>query len=828
MFIYILLTITLAALPNANLSIGPLLQSFTDDEDLDQIVYVHQKVYENFDYASFPSLSCCPNNVTKFRVMNLNKQGSNIQRFNLPFYIENLGEEPLLIEWLNITEEISDQDIQVQINYQRDLPIIKGFDNYLGLNLTHLCWKTLNNDRYWSMKRVTLQFEGYDPVIFNYQFLCGKDYYPVRFDWSNIILIIFESLMILVLSMFGKIYAIKVVFITKQLKKELPQEKLDKIAQESSPFQGFLLGWSQALFYMSLLIGALFISLYSQEKAEKPIQIIVYILCIICSIHFIDELFCAFRKKVPFFVKSFYFIRYCDIFAIILGAALFAIYLATEQIWILSNLISICILGSLIKLFKITSLKDCLLFFLPIMAMDIFCSIYLALNIRYEWDSLILRYFNTPLSAQIPYFRHIYKKKCAWVSIFNILFPGFFLAYVHRFDRLKKTFVYEIVSFFGLLIGLILWVIVQYLISFPLPTSIFTEVLMVSACTLIAFRRNELNLFWSGNFYDEILLDPFKNELDKKSVKLISFFNIGVSQDLKKKYALNSGAEQTANVYEPFELVKANQSGELKLDSILFEGLQSFQEIYSSPNQTYRNNDQNINNKQDNNIIENKKQQQEIQTDIKDQKDVVQVDSLIQNSQEYHNQENQPLINNQNKEDINIKTENQQQLKDYQNQKDQNEDNVESKTPPDVQKQKSLGKPKISFLESKKLEEVIIETPIIQSKNNEEDKKQQKIDIQIELKEQQKVSQGNQNKQSNQQNKIDQVEEKQNQQQNNKVYTSPARQKYQVNPPKAKEPQVDRFQQKQQLRQQNDNFKKNLQFFQNQEKVGNFKTPVKK
>lgn len=52
----------------------------------------------------------------------------------------------------------------------------------------------------------------------------------------------------------------------------------------------------------------------------------------------------------------------------------------------------------MIKLFKIKSLKKSLLFFIPIMAIDIFCSIYLALEIRYEWDSLILRYFNTPLS----------------------------------------------------------------------------------------------------------------------------------------------------------------------------------------------------------------------------------------------------------------------------------------------------------------------------------------------------------------------------------------------------------------------------------------------
>ncbi|CAK87808.1 unnamed protein product (macronuclear) [Paramecium tetraurelia] len=357
---------------------------------------------------------------------------------------------------------------------------------------------------------------------------------------------------------------------------------------------------------------------------------------------------------------------------------------------------------------------------------------------------------------------------------------------------------------------------------------------MISACTLIAFKRNELNLFWSGNFYDEILLDPFKNEMDKKSVKLISFFNIGVSQDLKKKYALNSGAEQPAAVYEPFELVKENQEGELKLDSILFEGLYSFQEVYTTQNQTYGNNQYKIN-QQENTLVENQKQQQEIQTDLKEKKDTALVDSILQNSQE-----NQPLIN-RDKNDDKVENPQQDQQKNIDlNQKGQNEDvskiNIESKTSPDVIKQKSLGKATIAYIESKKLEEAILESPIIYSKNNEKqsqnnepNKKQQKADIQIEINEQQKVAQGNQNKQSNQQDRVDKVEQKQNQeQQNNKVFTSPARQKYQVDPPKAKEPQVDRFKQKQQLRQQNEGFKKNLEFFQNQEKVGNFKAPVKK
>lgn len=57
---------------------------------------------------------------------------------------------------------------------------------------------------------------------------------------------------------------------------------------------------------------------------------------------------------------------------------------------------------------------------------------------------------------------------------------------------------------------------------------------MICTCTLIAFTRNEVNLFWSGKFYDEILENPFKNEMDKKSVKVLHFWNIGVSKDLRK------------------------------------------------------------------------------------------------------------------------------------------------------------------------------------------------------------------------------------------------------------------------------------------------------
>jgi hypothetical protein len=48
-------------------------------------------------------------------------------------------------------------------------------------------------------------------------------------------------------------------------------------------------------------------------------------------------------------------------------------------------MISVCVLGSLIKLFKLASIKDSVRFFVPCMVFDIFAFIYVTINIRYVW-----------------------------------------------------------------------------------------------------------------------------------------------------------------------------------------------------------------------------------------------------------------------------------------------------------------------------------------------------------------------------------------------------------------------------------------------------------
>jgi hypothetical protein len=40
---------------------------------------------------------------------------------------------------------------------------------------------------------------------------------------------------------------------------------------------------------------------------------------------------------------------------------------------------------------------------------------------------------------------------------------------------------------------------------------------MLGLCALCAYQRNELNPFWTGFFYDEILLFQHKNDLENAS-----------------------------------------------------------------------------------------------------------------------------------------------------------------------------------------------------------------------------------------------------------------------------------------------------------------------
>lgn len=50
-----------------------------------------------FDYDQFPLLSCCPTNLTKYKVDSLNLHGHSRQKFILPLTITNNEDETIVL-----------------------------------------------------------------------------------------------------------------------------------------------------------------------------------------------------------------------------------------------------------------------------------------------------------------------------------------------------------------------------------------------------------------------------------------------------------------------------------------------------------------------------------------------------------------------------------------------------------------------------------------------------------------------------------------------------------------------------------------------------------
>jgi presenilin-like A22 family membrane protease len=69
--------------------------------------------------------------------------------------------------------------------------------------------------------------------------------------------------------------------------------------------------------------------------------------------------------------------------SILVAFLLMFVYVKWNKPWLISDVLSICIMGSLIKLFKIASMRDSIKFFLPCIIFDIMASTYATLSIRY-------------------------------------------------------------------------------------------------------------------------------------------------------------------------------------------------------------------------------------------------------------------------------------------------------------------------------------------------------------------------------------------------------------------------------------------------------------
>lgn len=88
--------------------------------------------------------------------------------------------------------------------------------------------------------------------------------------------------------------------------------------------------------------------------------------------------------------KVFFLIRICDIISIILILSVEILYVVYNYPWYLSDVIAFCIGGSIIKLFKFTSLKSATLLLGAAIVFDLIYYLVINLVIKINYQEYVL------------------------------------------------------------------------------------------------------------------------------------------------------------------------------------------------------------------------------------------------------------------------------------------------------------------------------------------------------------------------------------------------------------------------------------------------------
>ncbi|KAM3146053.1 hypothetical protein pb186bvf_001710 [Paramecium bursaria] len=378
--------------------------------------------------------------------------------------------------------------------------------------LTHGCKPPpYLEDDVWTIVNLNISNSKNEVITIKYQFSCDSSYRFFKFDLSLFCLLLLSTALLYIFSTFGIIYSFQSITF-----------KGDKQIY----FQGFTIKSYYVLVYVFLMLIFGYFAIVNPTVTELQIpQILLIIFGAIIALFFIDEVLCRLPILLKLQYKLFFKLRLCDILAFLITFGLILGYWITEKAWYLNDIISFCFIGGFIKLFKICSMKVSTIVLMSCMILDCAAGTLIHYTKEQSYDQLVQKNFNYPVELQIPLFTSIYEKKCAWISVFNVILPGLVLSYLIRFDLSKKRKLYSAIGFTLMLIGQIIYVAVQSVNKHTWPQSIFTYPILIFPILLLAFKRQEFILIWNGKFYDSIYCDPFQRTRSQMDTE---YQNVGV------------------------------------------------------------------------------------------------------------------------------------------------------------------------------------------------------------------------------------------------------------------------------------------------------------
>jgi hypothetical protein len=205
-------------------------------------------------------------------------------------------------------------------------------------------------------------------------------------------------------------------------------------------------------------------------------------------------------------------VRILDVLGVLMSIPVVVGWWVSGRNWVFSDILSVVLIVSIIKVFKFVSFKVALVAYLIILALYVTSSVVIAAKYQNQFSQAYINQANTPYQFQIPLIAPAYSQKCTWISITTIAFPGLLVSYLRRFDHSRSTRIYLITAVSTYFLGSLLWWLSDTFSYYPLPFDAFCQPIMIIAFTLFAFKRKELRTLWEGKFFDEQFHN--QNEID--------------------------------------------------------------------------------------------------------------------------------------------------------------------------------------------------------------------------------------------------------------------------------------------------------------------------
>ena len=283
-----------------------------------------------------------------------------------------------------------------------------------------------------------------------------------------------------------------------------------RITSFQRKFIGFNINLWMGVLYLVLTLVFLVCWSYFQSVSMVAFLIFMVLLSLFAMIFTLKEFLyyfkifeiCNITLNIPKFPISLMMI-FCGVLS--LGTVI--AWLITSH-YFLTDILALFIVFASFKIFKINSLKKGTFCLLLIGFYEI-----LAEMLSNYWSNFLIDVFYSsdycyPLKFQIPCFSLFLTKRCSWLSVTNLVFPGLFLSYFHRYDSSKKVKIYFLTGYFGYLCGNVLWLLTSLFFAYASPLLFYAFPFMIGFCSLLAYKRNENLELWEGLFYDYDLVFP--------------------------------------------------------------------------------------------------------------------------------------------------------------------------------------------------------------------------------------------------------------------------------------------------------------------------------